>query len=82
MRKFFGEAIVVSQELDDVANSPIIKEAILNNCDCKILLDMRKFQNKFEQIQEMMGLPDKGKAMVLSLNRANDPSRRYRGTIY
>ncbi len=59
VRKFFGEAIVVSQELDDVANSPIIKEAILNNCDCKILLDMRKFQNKFDQIQAMMGLPDK-----------------------
>jgi hypothetical protein len=60
---------VVSQELDDVANSPIIKEAILNNCDCKILLDIGKFQNKFEQIQATMGLPDKGKAMDQDLRK-------------
>jgi conjugation system TraG family ATPase len=78
VRKFFGEAIVVSQELDDVISSPIVKEAILNNADCKILLDMRKFQNKFEQIQTTMGMPDMGKSMVLSLNKANDPNRKYR----
>ncbi len=78
VRKFFGEAIVVTQELDDVISSPIIKEAILNNADCKILLDMRKFQNKFDQIQVTMGMPDKGKPMVLSLNKSNDPNRRYR----
>ena len=78
VRKFYGEAIVVSQELDDVISSPIVKEAILNNSDCKILLDMRKFQNKFEQIQTVLGMQDKGKAMVLSLNKANDPKRRYR----
>jgi conjugation system TraG family ATPase len=78
VRKFFGEAIVVSQELDDVISSPIVKEAILNNSDCKILLDMRKFQNKFDSIQAVMGMQDKGKAMVLSLNKANDPKRRYR----
>ncbi|CAN5390303.1 TraG family conjugative transposon ATPase [soil metagenome] len=78
VRKFFGEAIVVSQELDDVISSPIVKEAILNNADCKILLDMRKFQNKFEQIQSTMGMPDMGKSMVLSLNKANDPNRKYR----
>ena len=78
VRKFYGEAIVVSQELDDVISSPIVKEAILNNSDCKVLLDMRKFQNKFEQIQTVLGMQDKGKAMVLSLNKANDPKRRYR----
>ncbi|PUZ28591.1 conjugal transfer protein TraG [Chitinophaga parva] len=78
VRKFFGEAVVVSQELDDVINSPIIREAILNNADCKILLDMRKFANKFDQIQTTMSMPDKGKPMVLSLNKSNDPRRRYR----
>lgn len=78
VRKFFGEAIVVSQELDDVISSPIIKEAILNNADCKILLDMRKFANRFDQIQATMGMQDKGKMMVLSINRANDPARKYR----
>ena len=78
VRKFYGEAIVVTQELDDVISSPVVKEAILNNSDCKIMLDMRKFQNKFDQIQNVMGMQDKGKAMVLSLNKANDPKRKYR----
>ncbi|MFX1705035.1 TraG family conjugative transposon ATPase [Chitinophaga sp. CC14] len=78
VRKFFGEAWIVSQELDDVLSSAIVKDAILNNADCKILLDMRKFQNKFDQIQNAMSMPEKGKPMVLSLNKANDPKRRYR----
>lgn len=78
VRKFYGEAIIVSQELDDIISSPIVKEAILNNCDTKILLDMRKFQNKFGAIQAVMGLPDKGVPMVLSLNKGNDPKRKYR----
>lgn len=78
VRKFYGMAIVVSQEIDDVISSPIIKEAILNNADCKILLDMRKFANRFDQIQSTLGMQDKGKVMVLSLNKANDPKRKYR----
>ena len=78
VRKFFGEAIVVTQEVDDIISSPIIKDAILNNADCRILLDMRKFQNKFEPLQATLGMTDKGKMMVLSLNKANDPKRRYR----
>lgn len=78
VRKFYGMAIVATQEIDDVISSPIIKEAILNNADCKILLDMRKFSNKFDQIQNVLGMTDKGKMMVLSLNKANDPLRRYR----
>jgi conjugation system TraG family ATPase len=78
VRKFFGEAIVVSQEVDDIVSSPIIKDAILNNADCKILLDVRKFQNKFDALQATLGMSDKGKTMVLSLNKANDPKRKYR----
>ncbi|RPD43097.1 TraG family conjugative transposon ATPase [Chitinophaga barathri] len=78
VRKHFGEAIVVTQEVDDLISSPVVKEAILNNADCKIILDIRKFANKFDKIQETLGLTDKGKTMVLSLNRANDPRRKYR----
>ena len=39
VRKYFGEAIVVTQEVDDIISSPVVKEAIINNSDCKILLD-------------------------------------------
>lgn len=78
VRKFFGEAIVVTQEVEDIISSPVVKQAIINNSDCKILLDQSKYQNKFDQIQELLGLTEKEKALVLSVNKANDPTRKYK----
>jgi conjugation system TraG family ATPase len=78
VRKFFGEAIVVTQEVEDIISSPIVKQAIINNSDCKILLDQSKYQNKFDAIQELLGLTEKEKAQILSMNRANDPKRKYK----
>jgi len=78
VRKFFGEAIVVTQEVEDIISSPVVKQAIINNSDCKILLDQSKYQNKFEQIQELLGLTEKEKALVLSVNKANDTSKKYK----
>ena len=43
VRKYYGEAVVVTQEVDDIISSPIVKEAIINNSDCKILLDQKKY---------------------------------------
>lgn len=78
VRKFFGEAIVVTQEVEDIISSPVVKQAIINNSDCKILLDQSKYQNKFDQIQELLGLTEKEKALVLSVNKANDPDKNYK----
>jgi conjugation system TraG family ATPase len=78
VRKFYGEAIVVTQEVEDIISSPIVKQAIINNSDCKILLDQSKYQNKFDSIQELLGLTEKEKALVLSINKSNDPCRRYK----
>ncbi|WP_348811283.1 TraG family conjugative transposon ATPase [Flavobacterium maritimum] len=78
VRKFFGEAIVVTQEVEDIISSPVVKQAIINNSDCKILLDQSKYQNKFDQIQELLGLTEKEKALVLSVNKANDPDKKYK----
>lgn len=78
VRKYFGEAIVVTQEVDDIIASPIVKEAIINNSDCKILLDQRKFMNRFDVIQSLLGLTDKEKGQILSINMANHPSRKYK----
>lgn len=78
VRKFFGEAIVVTQEVEDIISSPVVKQAIINNSDCKILLDQSKYQNKFDQIQELLGLTEKEKALVLSVNKANDPTQKYK----
>ena len=78
VRKFFGEAIVVTQEVEAIISSPVINPAIINNSDCKILLDQSKYQNKFEQVQELLGLTEKEKALVLSVNKANDPDKKYK----
>ena len=69
---------MVTQEVDDIISSPIVKEAIINNSDCKILLDQRKYMNKFDSIQSMLGLTDKEKAQILSINMANNPARLYK----
>jgi conjugation system TraG family ATPase len=82
MRKFFGEPIIVTQEVEDIISSPIVKQTIINNSDCKILLDQSKYQNKFDQIQELLGLTEKDKALILSMNKANDPKRRYKETTF
>ncbi|MBS1525312.1 MAG: TraG family conjugative transposon ATPase [Bacteroidetes bacterium] len=69
IRKFNGIPIVITQELDDLVSSPVIKDAIINNADIKILMDMRKFMNKFDRLQETLGLSDKGKTILLSVNK-------------
>lgn len=78
VRKYFGEAIVVTQEVDDIISSPVVKESIINNSDCKILLDQRKYMNKFDSIQALLGLTDKEKAQILSINMSNAPGRLYK----
>ena len=78
VRKYFGEAVVVTQEVDDIISSPVVKEAIINNSDCKILLDQRKYMNKFDHIQRLLGLTDKERGQILSINQANHPGRFYR----
>lgn len=78
VRKYFGEAIVVTQEVDDIISSPVVKESIINNSDCKILLDQRKYMTKFDGIQSMLGLSEKEKSQILSINQNNDPHRLYK----
>ena len=78
VRKYFGEAVVVTQEVDDIISSPIVKETIINNSDCKILLDQRKYMNRFDQIQDLLGLTDKEKSQILSINLSNNPNRLYK----
>lgn len=78
VRKFYGITCIVTQEIDDLLSSPIIKETIINNSDIKILMDMRKFMHKFDQLQSALGMTDKAKTILLSVNRDNEQGRNYR----
>ena len=64
--------------MEDIISSPVVKQAIINNSDCKILLDQSKYQNQFDQVQQLLGLTDKEKALVLSVNKFNDPNKKYK----
>jgi conjugation system TraG family ATPase len=78
LRKFFGEAIIVTQDIDDLIGSSVVKDAIINNSDCKILLDQSKYLNRFSQIEQLLGLTEYDKSLILSLNKANDPDKKYK----
>jgi conjugation system TraG family ATPase len=78
LRKFYGIPIVVTQDLEDIINSEIVKEAIINTSEIKFLLDQSKYANRFDKVQELLGLTEKEKTLVLSLNKSNDPKYRYK----
>lgn len=77
-RKHFCEIVTITQEINDIVTSPIVRESIVANSDIKILLDMKKYMQRFDEIQELLGLSAKEKNQILSLNQSNDPTRRYK----
>jgi conjugation system TraG family ATPase len=77
-RKFFAKACVVTQEVEDIVSSEIIRQAIINNSDIKVLLDQSKFRNQFGAIQTLLGISEKQKAEILSINRGHEPGRLYK----
>lgn len=77
-RKFRTSAVVVTQQISDIMSSSIIRDTILKNSDIKILLDQSASQNRFTEIGDLLGLSPHDRDLVLSINRANDPSLRYK----
>lgn len=78
IRKQNGEAIVVTQEIDDIVDSPIVKETIITNSDCRILLDQRKFLNRFDKLASLLSITKSEKDQILSINRNMLPGHQYR----
>lgn len=76
VRKFHGIAGVVTQELNDVIDSPIVKEAIINNSDVKILLDQTKFKDRYEDIAAILGLTDIQRQQIFTINALNNHEGR------
>ena len=68
-RKHRTAAMVVTQELNDIISSPIIKDSIVENSGVKILLDQRKYLNRFDELAAALSLSEDDKSMILSLNR-------------
>lgn len=78
VRKHYGEAWVVTQELNDIIGNEIIKDTIIKNCGAKILLDMKDYRNNFVEIQNLLSLTDKTSNLVLSINQNKIPGEKYK----
>lgn len=78
VRKYYGEAVVVTQEIDDLIHSPILHQAIIQNSDCKIILDQSKYVNAFDAIARLLGLSPWDRTQILSLNRDLKPGHPYK----
>ena len=77
-RKFKGTIGLVTQELDDIISSPIIKETVVTQSDIKFILSMSKYMKKIDKIAQVLSLEDKHVSMLLSLNRDLKPDDRFR----
>jgi conjugation system TraG family ATPase len=75
VRKHDGALIVVTQELDDLVGNEVVKDAIINNSDVKVLLDQKNYENRFSEIEGLLGLSPKQSAIVQSVNRSLDHKR-------
>ena len=82
-RKFWATVGVITQELQDIIGSPIVKEAIINNSDVTILLDQGKFKERFDDIKAILGLTDVECRKIFTINRLdNHEGRSYFKEIF
>ena len=75
-RKFWAMVGVVTQELQDIIGSPIVKEAIINNSDVIMLLDQGKFKERFDEIKAILGLTDVECRKIFTINRLDNKDGR------
>ena len=75
-RKFWASVGVVTQEIQDIIGSPIVKEAIINNSDVVMLLDQSKFRERFDNIKAILGLTDVDCKKIFTINRLENKDER------
>ena len=75
-RKHWAMVGVVTQEIQDITSSPIVKEAIINNSDVFMLLDQSKFKDKFDDIKATLALTDIDCKKIFSINRLDNKAGR------
>ena len=75
-RKFWASVGVVTQEIQDIIGSEIVKEAIINNSDVVMLLDQSKFRERFDGIKAILGLTDVECKKIFTINRLENKEGR------
>lgn len=78
VRKFWGIAMVVTQELEDIISNPVVKQSIINNSDIICLLDQSKFKDKYEEIANLLSLNQIDQRQIFTINQLNNKEGRNR----
>lgn len=76
VRKFRGEAIVVTQDVDDIIGNPIVKDAIISNSDTLCLLDQRKFRDNYGRIAALLNLNTVEQNKIWTINSLGNKAGR------
>ncbi|KAA5539140.1 TraG family conjugative transposon ATPase [Adhaeribacter rhizoryzae] len=78
VRKFWGEAVVVTQELDDIIGNAVVKNSIINNSDTICLLDQTKFKDNFSEIANLLALNEVEQNKIFTINNLDNHEGRGR----
>jgi len=72
VRKFWGEAIVVTQELGDIIGNAVVKDSIINNSDTICLLDQTKFKDNYTQIASLLSISEQERKKIFTINQLDN----------
>src|SRR6185312_4113617 len=78
VRKFWGEAIVVTQELGDIIGNAVVKDSILNNSDTICLLDQTKFKDNYGAVESLLSINQTERRKIFSINQLENMEGRSR----
>lgn len=78
VRKFWGEAIVVTQELGDIIGNAVVKDSIINNSDTIFLLDQSKFKENYNEIAKLLSITETEKKKIFTINNLDNKDGRAR----
>jgi len=78
VRKFWGELIPVTQELNDMLGNPILKESLISNTDTVILLDQSKFKDNYKEISALLSITEAERKKIFTINQLDNTDGRGR----
>jgi conjugation system TraG family ATPase len=78
VRKFWGEAIVVTQELGDIIGNAVVKDSIINNSDTICLLDQTKFKDNYNEIAALLSISETERRKIFTINQLDNTEGRGR----
>lgn len=75
-RKFWGETIVVTQELDDIIDNPVVKETIINNSETIVLLEQSRYKDNYDTYAQILSLNKKEQSKIFTINQLDNKDNR------